>query len=131
MFKIKYEYETGDSFSNEDAEGVLEISWKDKSKAQDAIRRIREHYQYYRAINGYHSYSEASEILKAIEEARKADWFAATLHDERGEYTLKVKTDEDKDYQFRAPWCGYFETLYGAEIIEDDPNNKVTFRGRY
>lgn len=35
-------------------------------------------------------------------------------------------TDEGKPYQFWCPWCGYFESLIGAEISTHDSDLKFT-----
>ena len=41
---------------------------------------------------------------------------------------LILYTDEGKKFQLWAPWCGYFEKLTHAEIIEDKPTRKYTPR---
>ena len=33
---------------------------------------------------------------------------------------INLRITEDDEVQFWAPWCGYFETLYEAEIIPRD-----------
>jgi hypothetical protein len=32
-------------------------------------------------------------------------------------YLLNIPMDNGEEVQFWAPWCGYFEELYGARII--------------
>lgn len=39
-----------------------------------------------------------------------------------------LETDNGEYMQQRNEWCGYFESLYGAEIINDAPENKISFR---
>ena len=52
-----------------------------------------------------------------------------------GSYTepdlINFKVDNGNEVQFWPPWCGYFETLYGAEIFivseEDNETNDLSF----
>jgi hypothetical protein len=41
---------------------------------------------------------------------------------------LKLKADNGNSMQLSAFWCGYFETLYGAEIEADDSDMKISFQ---
>ena len=34
-------------------------------------------------------------------------------------YLINIPMDNGNEVQFWAPWCGYFESLYGAEIVPD------------
>lgn len=46
------------------------------------------------------------------------------------ENCIVLYTDEGATFQFWAPWCGYFETLHGAEIInweDESDNNDLKF----
>lgn len=38
-----------------------------------------------------------------------------------------LKTDDGKNYQLSAFWCGYFEHLYSAEIEMDNSDMKILF----
>ena len=108
MYKIKYNYQTGDSFSNSDCEDVLEFEWKDLDIAKECLKRIKEHYEWYTSIEGYQKNKVA-----------KPKWHNVTGGDTlSGEHHLiNIPMDNGNEVQFWAPWCGYFETLYGAEII--------------
>ena len=114
MFKIKYSYKTGDSFHSEDKEKILEFDWIDLQLAKQALQRIREHYLWYESINNSYSFRP-----KNIE---RPEWHIKEL-DESGldEHSipnmLVLQMDEGKQVQFWCPWCGYFEHLYGAEIV--------------
>lgn len=44
------------------------------------------------------------------------------------QYMLIIYTDDNKPFQFHAPWCGYFETLNGIEIVEDQSDRKIRFK---
>ena len=114
MFKIKYHYRTGDSFSSRDEEETLEFDWTDLELAKEALQRIKEHYKWYESVNS--SYSFRPEPID------RPEWHKNEL-DEKGlsettiPHMLVLNMDDGKKVQFWAPWCGYFEQLYGAEIV--------------
>jgi len=120
LYKIKYFYETGDSFRTYKDEGVLPMTWKSLDAAKDALKRIKEHYLWYQHNNRY--YYVPSSPFPPVEPT----WHAGQEYD----FTVILKLDNGNDVQFSAPWCGYFETLESAEIIEyseEDPELRITF----
>ena len=126
-YRIRYEYQSGDSFGRRDEEGTLEMTWEDKTVAQANLLRIKEHYRYYEAVDSRHR--NYAEDLAIIGEAPTKDWYVASKrpHD-YSHHSIILKTDEGKDWQFSCPWCGYFETLYGASIIEDTDKDSFDLR---
>lgn len=106
IYKIKYSYETGDSFGRQDTEGELEMEWENLDNAKIALKRIQEHYKWYEDHNRSYRYGKE----KPVEEPA---WHKGEQYD----FTLKVKLDNGNEVQFSAPWCGYFERLYSAEIF--------------
>jgi len=120
MYRIKYRYWTGDSFHNEDGESILEYEWNDLSVAKECLLRIKEHYKWYEDIERAHYYHK--------NEISKPKWFNVTCKYKHEEHHLiNLRLDNEKEIQFRAPWCGYFEGLYGAEIVVDDRDMKFEF----
>lgn len=115
LYKIQYKYQTGDSFKTYDSEGVLEMQWKNLDNALIALKRIKEHYNWYKYENRQ-SWSDEKEVPEP-------DWHKG----EKYQFTLKVKLDNGKEVMFSAPWCGYFERLHSAEIIADDPDLRIEF----
>lgn len=113
MYKIKYYYQTGDSFSNEDAEDVLELEWFDYKVAEANVRRIQEHYDQYQELGSIFTKKNHKEIL---EKNMDKDWFVLGSL-ETSKECLKLYTDEGKVWQIHAPWIGYFEHLHEIEII--------------
>ena len=112
MYKIKYSYRTGDSFHSEDREDILdEIEWSELENAEAALERIREHYEWYESLNGY-SFRR--------DKVKRPEWHEKEV-DNKDPFTnrnlITLKLDNGNHVQFWAPWCGYFETLYGAEIV--------------
>lgn len=101
-YQIKAYYRTGDSFRTEDTDCTLEMEWTDLSKAKAALKRIKEHYSWYES---QHSWRQ--------DEKKEKPAFA----DEKYDFCLKVELDNGNEVQFGAPWCGYFEHLYSAEIV--------------
>jgi len=71
-YKIKYVYKTGNSFNTYTDEGELEIDWTDLSVAKQNLKRIKEHYDFYKEINSYFSDKTDEEL---IEENKSKDWF--------------------------------------------------------
>lgn len=112
-FKIKYSYRTGDSFNTYDNEDVLEYEWEHLEKAKEALKRIREHYDWY-------TYKESHGYNK--KEVEKPKWHNVNSEHASlsGEHCLiNIQMDNGAEVQFWPPWCGYFEKLYGAEIEGD------------
>lgn len=119
MYKIKYSYNTGDSFhTTKDIQEILEYEWGTLSEAQEALNCIKEHYIYYKA-NREHTYDKKRQEInnKIINDAEIKPWFV-----KEHEGCLKLIADNDNEYQFHATWCGYFESLNWAEIIVPMPN---------
>lgn len=103
-FNIKVEYETGDSFHTEDTETILE-SWNSLDIAKENLVRIKEHYEWSKA------YGDKPKWVKPympIGNSNMSSYYIALLNDDREEYHVC------------ASWCGYFETLYGASIVQSE-----------
>lgn len=131
-YTIKYSYRTGDSFGSEDMIGWLELTWENKAAAQEALKCIKEHYEYKEKMEGYHWNSQI--YKKSIKEkAKSKPWFVSDKAEGIMDHwyssnCLKIKTDEGRDFQFHAPWCGYFELLYSASVVEvEDPADSISF----
>jgi len=127
IYKIKYVYDTGDSFhTEENREAILEMSWNDLEVAKANLGRIKAHYEYYRMMHGY-GYDNARKSnvdkQKAIAKATEQDWYTKDY-----DFCLILKTDAGADWQISAPWCGYFERLNEVEIVEDHSDRKISFR---
>ena len=111
LYQIKYRYRTGDSFNTRNDEDTLEFEWKDINLAKDALRRIKEHYIWYHDMEKAYT-SRKKDIPRPVWHEEKFGQF-----DDYNQYLLVFKLDNNNDVQFHAPWCGYFEELYGAEIV--------------
>jgi hypothetical protein len=108
-YGIAYQYETGDSYSSETRDEELELQWSTREAAEANLRRINEHYSYYRAVNAYRS-QKAAEVSATY---AQQVWFVKN-HD----MCLILQTDKGKPFQFNAPWCGFFERLLYAHVVE-------------
>lgn len=105
-YGIKVYYQTGDSFSSYEQEDMVELDWDNLDKAEEALNRIEEHYHWYEDVhNSYRLHP------KRVEEPA---WHKGIKYD----FTLVIPNDDGEPYQFIAPWCGYFESLHSAEIVE-------------
>ena len=75
MYRIKYTYDTGDSFTNEEGlEGRLELGWEDLDVAKKNLERIEEHYRMYRDLERYVNRKTDAQIL---EDNSGKDWFVS------------------------------------------------------
>jgi len=101
MYQIEYNYETGNSFDSYDETEILETTWINLAIAKKALKRIKEHYLWYQGKNSYYK-----------DNYPKPSW-----HDLKYDFCLKIPLDNGNEVQISAPWCGYFETLYGASVI--------------
>lgn len=129
FYQIKYDYETGNSFGREDIYGEVlsEFKWKDLSIVKENLQRIKEHYLWYKEYRRY-------EYRYIKEEPTPPTWRKVTALYSDGyidSSVINLKVDNGKEVQFWAPWCGYFETLYGAEIFiveeDNDETNGLSF----
>jgi len=128
-YKIKISYQTGDSFSNSDKESYLDLKWDNLEIAKENLKAIREHYSYYEELHNYYSTKPQRDRSVIIKEMRKKSWcadpiegFSEGANESTYELGMKLKADNGKYMQQSNFWCGYFETLYGAEIVAKDNN---------
>jgi len=113
MYRIKYHYTTGDSFHTEKREDLLEYEWNDLDIAKECLKRIREHYRWYR-------YVERSNIY---DEVKKPEWHKVKTEKilrDNNHCLINIPMDNGIEIQLWPPWVGYFELLHGAEIIVDE-----------
>jgi len=152
-YRIKISYSTGDSFGSEDTTSYLELTWQNIEIAKENMIRIKEHYEMYRSINRYNKPLTQDELFC---NNMKKEWFvnkpklfcisSGSAIDEKdkkkvgsgnweyrpddysAKYCLILKADNGNRMQMTAFWCGYFETLYSAEIeINNDNMMKISF----
>ena len=114
MYTIKIYYRTGDSFHTEDTEQILEGSWDNLVILRANLERIKNHYKYYETIYGYSLYK-----LPELEEPE--NW------NKEYPWQITLYLDNGNEWKFHAFWCGYFETLLGAEIVEINPIEQDKF----
>ena len=151
-YRIKISYSTGDSLGSQDTYDYLELTWTNIDIAKENLLRIKEHYEMYRDLKDFRSKSTQE---KGFSKNKDKEWFvnvpklycisSGNAIEERhkkevGEgnweyrpddyyarYCLKLKADNGNSMQIRAFWCGYFETLYEAEIESDNGDTKISF----
>ena len=152
VYKIKIDYSTGNSFGSEDMIGYVDLEWTNLNVAKENLQRINEHYKQYNDVSECRG---KKELLALYNENRKKDWFVYkpklvsklsgcaigekeknrigeenceyVPDDYFAQYCIILKTDDGKDYQMSAFWCGYFEVLYSAEIEIDNSDMKILF----
>jgi hypothetical protein len=149
-YKIKIEYSTGNSLETYDSTDYLEFTFNDINNAKENLNRIKEHYEMYKSIE-YDSKTNKYELFNknknkewfvnvpklfcisknvAISESDKkklnGDW-EERPDDYYAQYCLNFKMDNGNNVRINAFWCGYFETLYSAEIEIDNSDMKIKF----
>jgi hypothetical protein len=72
-YKIKYNYDTGDSFGSSTCEDFLELTFENYDNAVSNLNRIREHYEQYKELN-HRSGRYKEEIV--LGNSQK-DWFVS------------------------------------------------------
>ena len=122
LYKIQYNYNTGDSYNNYNYTSVLELTWNNLDIAKENLKRIQQHYNYYKELHNYQS-RKSRELL--IKDNSYFPWFVniGSLH----EHCLILITDDGNNFQLSAPWCGHFESLNSVEIIIEDTELKIVF----
>lgn len=122
-YRIKYNYDTGDSFNTYSGEeDYLELEFKKLDVAKENLIRIKEHYNQYKMINEWKNGSRKQEILDSNS---NKDWYAKNSGNP--EHCIVLYTDDGKPWQIYAPWCGYFESLNYVEIIPHESDMKYEF----
>jgi len=115
-YRIRVSYKTGDSFNSYDEEAYIEPSWDNLDIAKENLQRIKEHYLWYENKNRQ-SYRKEKNIDKPKFIPNEGE---CKKHD----FCLPIKIDNGSEFVYSASlWCGYFEELYGAEIVEEKDKN--------
>jgi hypothetical protein len=115
MYRLKIFYHTGDSFSDEDETAYVEGEWYNLDIITENLKRIVEHNRWYDYTHSGYTHSP-----------KKLD--RPEFTDPKYDFNLSLKLDDGTEYMYCAFWCGYFETLYSAEVEEVKTKlPKVTF----
>lgn len=127
-YKIKIDYQTGNSFGSEETSDYLELEWDDLATAKLNIKYIKEHYEFYKECN-YSRYSERKSKEDLFVENKLKEWFVPNKDSYTMMYSLKLKADNGNLMQLHPFWCGYFERLICVEIVvnSDDNDMKIMF----
>lgn len=121
-YKIKINYDTGDSFNSyQGEESELELEWDNMDVAKQNLQRIKAHYQL--CLNT-DNLSDRKKYKELVDAAKEEDWFT---DETTFKYTIKLKTDTGNDWQIHTFWCGYFERLNYAMIIPLDSDLIISF----
>jgi hypothetical protein len=123
-YKIKYVYDTGDSFHTEEGvEGILEFTWTSIDIAKENLQRIKEHYEHYKGQHSMFDRLSKKAQKEKLAQIKEKDWF-----DAKYESCIKLKADNGNLCSIYPPWIGYFESLVSVEIIEDNSDRKIVFK---
>lgn len=129
-YQIEISYRTGDSFGSEDVTRIIyDIEWKNLDIVRENLAYIQDHYNLYML---YHKdwNADKKQLKQALEESSKEPWFAGEGKKYNyWEHRINLKCDDGSFKIISTFWCGYFESLWDAEIIvKEDPEMKISFR---
>ncbi|MHA1220022.1 MAG: hypothetical protein ACTSO5_15285 [Candidatus Heimdallarchaeaceae archaeon] len=109
--RIRIDYRTGNSFGSEDTSDFLEGHWENLDVAKENLKRIREHYEWYQSIDGW----------SRDKSLPRPKWHK--VQNEDSDYSknhyINLVADNGKEYMCSCFWNGYFDQLYGAEIVSE------------
>lgn len=117
-YKIKIDYQTGDSFGSSDESQYIELGWNDLESAKESLKRIKNHYEYV-LENDYYNKPE-SDLPEGV-----------IWNNNYNILQLELITDDKEPYIYHSFWTGYFERLYKAEIICDNSDMVYRPKGYY
>jgi len=113
-YTIEIQYSTGDSFGIYDETRTIEFTFKNLDTGKAILQRIKEHYQYWYA----QEYAYHKEVPSKPDWIKKGD----------SESTIRFLLDDGKEVQMCPFWIGYFNRLYGAEIVNvKEEDTKLEF----
>lgn len=122
-YQIKVRYQTGDSFNKWDEETLISYSnqdtkwnkvdftWDDAELAKENLARIKEYHQWFNSRPT--SYWRKTEEELAWRKAKPK----YVPHDEHFPNRFSIKRQDGQEEVIWPCWEGYFETLYGAEVV--------------
>lgn len=119
MYKIKVEYRTGNSFGNHDETDYVDLGWENLDIVKENLKRITEHYEWYRDINNCSRWSPKQQV-------KKPEWIKEK-DDEMAQYIINLKLDDGTERNYSPFWIGYFECLYSLEIVMDFKDCRIEF----
>lgn len=120
---IKYRYMTGNSFGSHEEIDTLELTWDNLDIAKENLKRIQEHYKWYKYIEESGKIYFNKSRNKTIPQPEWWDCKNGDTHYQH--HKINLVTDNRKEIQMWCPWCGYFESLIEAEIELDSSDMKI------
>jgi len=121
-YKIKVNYQTGDSENSNDATDDLGYIWNNLDACKASLKAIEEHYTFYMLLRKEYNMSK-KQLEEALAKAEKQPWFTKNWENQ-----LFIVDDKMERMPTSAFWCGYFESLWDAEIVTEQSDMKISFR---
>ena len=117
---IKASYQTGDSFRTEDTEELLGYVVEKRETARLALSYLKKHYE---SVENHGAYS----FRKKQQDVSKEIWYAKSEWSNGWECSVMLPLDDESLIKVSVPYTGYFERLYGLDIVsaesEDDKDS--------
>jgi hypothetical protein len=127
-YQIQVTYQTGNSFSSEEVTELWGPTYSNEDVAKRNLQRIKEHYELYMLHNKDWN-ADKTQLKVALKKASHKDWFAGEGKSHQyWEYSLKLELEDGTFRKQSVHWCGYFESLWNAEIVTEKSDSKISFR---
>ena len=114
--RININYDTGSSFGTETGiSELLEYDFNTQELAEEALKRIEEHYRWYYAKTCSYSWGPKEQPKPEWHKIKNKD-----IKDTSSMINLNVWSKKDNkviEVEFWPFWIGYFESLNYAEIV--------------
>jgi hypothetical protein len=133
-YKIMIRYITGDSFGSHEESQNLEAEWTDVTIATENLKRIRDHYEYYRYLEHGNRWQKNKTRPPRPESWAKCNYTKEATKrkpevvrppeedDVHNGCSISIILDNGGEWIFYPFWCGYFERLKSASIELDLPS---------
>lgn len=102
-YRIKYNYDTGDSFTHDyGLEDYIELEFDEIEVAEKNLQRIQEHYELYQNVNERWNQNRKKTSQELISECQNQDWFVKktipVIYYKENEYLKKGESPEGFKY---------------------------------
>jgi hypothetical protein len=113
-YKIKFTYNTGNTFETEDGvQGFISYEFDSLALAKQALARMKEHYLW--RLSKECAYEESKPV---------PEWYKRKDKNWGSEWYFNVPgNDEEEVWLYGGEYLGYFETLVCAEIVAAIPGS--------
>lgn len=98
-------------------------AWKTEEGAREALRRIKEHYEFIKRMNNCNDfYQVANHLIETIEDVKNKSWY----HENHKYIVLNGYMGLNEDEEYLASWIKY--NILSMRVIHKIDGNYVHFK---